>query len=74
MTHSISAKICKTTFSKEFFNEVWLKLGDHINIGITEIKEKKSAPNNAATIKALQKLSAKNITHTGFKSQNRKAN
>ena len=28
-------KIWKTTFPKEFFNEIWLKLGDHeyINIG-----------------------------------------
>ena len=27
--HSILAKIWKTTFPKEFFNEIWLKLGDH---------------------------------------------
>ena len=28
----------KTTFSKEFFNEIWLKLGDHEYINIAEIK------------------------------------
>ena len=35
---SISAKIWKTTFPKEFFNEIWLKLGDHEYIYIAEIK------------------------------------
>ena len=35
---SISAKIWKTTFPKEFFNEIWLKLGDHECITIAEIK------------------------------------
>ena len=35
---SISAKIWKTTFPKEFFNEIWLKLGDHEYINIAEIK------------------------------------
>ena len=34
----ISAKIWKTTFLKEFFNEIWLKLGDHEYINIAEIK------------------------------------
>ena len=33
----ISAKIWKTTFPKEFFNEIWLKLGDHEYINIAEI-------------------------------------
>ena len=32
------AKIWKTTFTKEFFNEIWLKLGDHEYIYIAEIK------------------------------------
>ena len=27
-----------TTFPKEFFNEIWLKLGDHEYINIAEIK------------------------------------
>ena len=35
---SISAKIWKNTFPKEFFNEIWLKLGDHEYINIAEIK------------------------------------
>ena len=35
---SILAKIWKTTFPKEFFNEIWLKLGDHEYINIAEIK------------------------------------
>ena len=35
---SISAKIRKTTFPKEFFDEIWLKLGDHENINIAELK------------------------------------
>ena len=26
---SILAKIWKTTFPKEFFNEIWLKVGEH---------------------------------------------
>ena len=34
----ISAKIWKTTFPKKFFNEIWLKLGDHEYINIAEIK------------------------------------
>ena len=37
----ISAKIKKkkkNTFPKEFFNEIWLKLGDHEYINIAEIK------------------------------------
>ena len=34
---SILAKIWKTTFPKEFFNEIWLKLGDHEYITIAEI-------------------------------------
>ena len=33
---SILAKIWKTTFPKEFFNEIWLK-GEHEYIYITEI-------------------------------------
>ena len=28
----------KTTFPKEYFNEIWLKLGDHEYINIAEIK------------------------------------
>ena len=28
-TISILAKIWKTTFPKEFFNEIWLKVGEH---------------------------------------------
>ena len=35
---SILAKIWKTTFPKEFFNVIWLKLGDHKYINIAEIK------------------------------------
>ena len=35
---SILAKIWKTTFPEEFFNEIWLKLGDHKYINIAEIK------------------------------------
>ena len=35
---SISTKIWKTTYPKEFFNEIWLKLGDHRYINIAEIK------------------------------------
>ena len=31
------AKIWKTTFPKEFFNEIWLKVGGHEYIYITEI-------------------------------------
>ena len=34
---SILAKIWKTTFPKEFFNEIWLKVGEHEYIYITEI-------------------------------------
>ena len=34
----ISALIWKTTFPKEFFNEIWLKLGDHEYINIAVIK------------------------------------
>ena len=34
---SILAKIWKTTFPKEFFNESWLKVGEHEYIYITEI-------------------------------------
>ena len=34
---SILAKIWKTTFPKEFFNEIWLKVGEHKQIYITEI-------------------------------------
>ena len=33
----ILAKICKTTFPKEFFNEIWLKVGEYEYIYITEI-------------------------------------
>ena len=33
----ILAKIWKTTFPKEFFNEIWLKVGEHKYIYITEI-------------------------------------
>ena len=35
---SILAKIWKTTFPKEFFNEIWLKLEDHEYNDIAEIK------------------------------------
>ena len=31
------AKIWKTPFPKEFFNEIWLKVGEHEYIYITEI-------------------------------------
>ena len=31
-------KFEKQTFPKEFFNEIWLKLGDHEYINIAEIK------------------------------------
>ena len=34
----MSAKIWKTKFPKEFFNEIWLKLRDHEYINIAEIK------------------------------------
>ena len=34
---SISAKIWKTNFPKEFFNEIWLKLGVQERINIAEI-------------------------------------
>ena len=34
---SILAKMWKTTFPKEFFNEIWLKVGEHEYIYITEI-------------------------------------
>ena len=33
----ILAKIWKTTFPKEFFYEIWLKVGEHEYIYITEI-------------------------------------
>ena len=35
---SISAKIWKNTFPKEFFNEIWLKVGDYEYNNIAEIK------------------------------------
>ena len=38
---SILAKIWKTTFPKEFFNEIWLKVGEHEYIYITETTFKK---------------------------------
>ena len=38
---SILAKIWKTTFPKESFNEIWLKVGEHEYIYITEITFKK---------------------------------
>ena len=34
---SILAKIWKTTFPKEFFNEIWLKVGEYEYSYITEI-------------------------------------
>ena len=34
---SILAKIWKSTFPKEFFNEIWLKVGEYKYINITEI-------------------------------------
>ena len=45
---SILAKIWKNTFPKEFFNEIWLKVGEHEKIYITEItfqKKKKKKKN-----------------------------
>ena len=33
---SILAKIWKTTFPKEFFNEIWLKVGEHEYIYIVK--------------------------------------
>ena len=39
---SILAKIWKTTFPKEFLNEIWLKVGEHKYIYITEITFKKN--------------------------------
>ena len=39
---SILAKIWKTTFLKEFFNEIWLKVGEHEYIYITEITFEKN--------------------------------
>ena len=41
---SILAKIWKTTFPKEFFNEIWLKVVEHLHIYITEITFKKNIP------------------------------
>ena len=41
---SISAKIWKSTFPKEFFNEIWLKVGENEYIYITEITFKKNIP------------------------------
>ena len=38
---SILAKVYKTTFPKEFFNSIWLKLGDHEYIYIAEIRFEK---------------------------------
>ena len=38
---SILAKIWKTTFPKECFNEIWLKVGEHEYICIAEITLKK---------------------------------
>ena len=38
---SILAKIWKNTFPKEFFNEIWLEVGEHEYIYITEITLKK---------------------------------
>ena len=35
---SILARIWKTTFPKEVFNEIWLKVGEHEYIYITEIR------------------------------------
>ena len=34
----------KNTFPKEFFNEIWLKVGEHEYIYITEITFKKIIP------------------------------
>ena len=34
---SILTKIWKNTFRKEFVNEIWLKVGEHDYINITEI-------------------------------------
>ena len=39
---SILAKIWKTTFPKEFYNEIWLKVGEHEYIYITEITFEKN--------------------------------
>ena len=35
-------KIWKTTFTKEFFNKIWFKVGEHKYIYIFEIKFEKS--------------------------------
>ena len=37
-TFRFRPKFEKNTFTKEFFNEIWLKLGDHEYINIAEIK------------------------------------
>ena len=34
---SVLANIRKTTFPKEFFNEIWLKVGEHKHIYLIEI-------------------------------------
>ena len=39
---SILAKIWKNTFPKEFFKEIWLKVGEHQYIYITEITFKEN--------------------------------
>ena len=41
---SILAKIWKNTFPKEFFHEIWLKVGEHQYIYITETTFKKIIP------------------------------
>ena len=40
---SILAKIWKTPFPMEFFNAIWLKVGEHDYPNITEITLKKMA-------------------------------
>ena len=39
---SILAKIWKTTFPMKFFNEIWLKVGEHEYIYINEITFEKN--------------------------------
>ena len=41
---SILAKIWKTTFPKEYLNEIWLEVGEHEYINITEITFEKIIP------------------------------
>ena len=44
LRHSISAKLGKNTFPKEFFDEIWLTIWDYEYIYISEIKMENSTP------------------------------